>query len=175
MFKSLKNMWRMAQAATVLEQIVEEELRYNAHLSVGDYKAFARKIIEHSWELNKQTYSGKIGPRPKSVTIAICAVAEALERVEFGSDAHFILSSSFSTLSTHLIKNDFAYDLKKIDELLIDEALKRGARKLEEFANKSRDMFSYAGFSMEDFSGAEDPDAIGSENLEHTKQDAVIK
>ena len=118
MFKSVKDNWRKAEAAVVLEKLFE-----NQHMIFdGNPKLQAGAIVQKCWDRGSAALDGSKGPRPHRVAIAAISLAHAI-KFETGTaedKLYLVLSLRELLEGVHSLKSSNEFNL--VDEKLFDMA-----------------------------------------------------
>jgi hypothetical protein len=143
-FKKLKNVYKIAEAAAILEKVFEQ--RTPRHLNVGNYSLLARDVIQDAWKANEDLFSGQLGMRPHKVTVCLWSVVYAIEQVEFLGDKYQALAFSFAAITHDIERFGHSYDLSGVDEVLQTDALRRHSRHVKETEMLTETLSKKLGF-----------------------------
>jgi len=118
MIGRIRNNWYKAKAAVVVQNLLTESA--NLGLLESDPGQLANRLVSEVWEQTPDVFSGKFGVRPHKISIACAALSNGVDQ-EIGLDRdQQALRMALITVMTEIQTNGCFYELKRIDETLIN-------------------------------------------------------
>jgi hypothetical protein len=120
LFSGVKNTYRKSEAAVVIQNVLENQVRRG--LFTSDPAMAANRLVEGVWRDKSDLFEGKFGQRPHKLSVAIAALSFA---VASGPKSHpnrdgFVLA--FVTLLKEVETNGRLYAFNGVDNFLLERA-----------------------------------------------------
>lgn len=135
MFKAIKDNWRKARAATILGNLIQEQIDAGLFPKV-DAQQIAGNYVSKGWGIKPDMLSGKFGTRPHDISVAMFCLASVIVDLHLSIDDlegsvgfHVI---TFARLVQEIETNGALYGLTETDHVVINMASGSVAAVIEE-------------------------------------------
>lgn len=120
MFRSLKDNWKKAEAAAVLEKLLEEQVALG--LFGSDPAKSANILVGKAWDAHPELFDGRFGQRPHKLATAAATLAMTLERLPETSSSRDALTVCLGRLLAAIAEHGVFLPLTALDHRLLDHA-----------------------------------------------------
>jgi len=120
-FTGIRNKWRKSQAAVVVQNLLE--LQVKSDFYVSDPVLLANKLVGQVWDQKPDIYNGKFGQRPHRITVAAVALANGIDSCNDTDLNRMALIMSLLAVIAEIRRNGRLYPLNSLDDQLIEYAL----------------------------------------------------
>lgn len=120
MFKSIKNNWRKAQAAVIIEILLDKLAAQG--IFDGKPNLIANKIVEKVWELRPELFDGRRGHYPHKVIAAATVLALTAERAPSDGNVFPIVMICLGNILSDTDANPMSWPFSPQDIMLLDAA-----------------------------------------------------
>lgn len=147
MFKGIKDNFKKAEAAVVVENLLQFHINSGIFKISMPAKALANKMIQTAWDFKPDLLGGRFGVRPHKLSIAIFTfsihvVIANESKSKLSNDFFYLCLMGFSKLIDEVSVNGRLYSLSETDDVIIEMAMKAAAPFIDELNSE---------FSSEDF------------------------
>lgn len=132
LFKRTTNLWKMSEAAVVVQNLLELQTAYELDRPA---KELANYLVGFAWGKHEIVLDGRRGVRPNKLALAAVALTEGMEAFELDAskrDTWLAIIRSLETLLVEVGQHGALYPFQEIDRRLIAFA----AEKFEEKFNQ---------------------------------------
>lgn len=126
MFKSIKDQWKKAEAAAIIQTGLEDQNRLGYF--TGDPAKTANRIVLRAWDFQPEIYDGRFGVRPHKLTIAVTSLILAVEETGPYHEQTPSLMLVLGALLQGLASNELLLPLVQLDFKLIEQTAERFER-----------------------------------------------
>ncbi|MCF1708732.1 hypothetical protein L0V05_07885 [Tabrizicola sp. J26] len=120
MFRGVKDQWKKAEAATVIEILLERQVKMG--LLDANPALVANKLVEKAWDNQRQFFDGRIGNRPHKISFAAGVMAMALEQLPPTGLLYGPVMECLCALLTDLDERGIDFPVTSIDAKLLAAA-----------------------------------------------------
>jgi hypothetical protein len=121
MLNGIKDNWRKAEAAAVVQTLLEGFGR-RAGMSVLDFDKLANVMVDRAWTENDHLFSGYRAGRPHKVALAAASLANLLTKIPPDEQIHALLSLCLSEVMRDLNDRGHLLYLSELDRVMISTA-----------------------------------------------------
>ncbi|WP_157764557.1 hypothetical protein [Rhodobacter sp. CZR27] len=120
LFKGIKDQWKKAEAAAVIQTLLEEQIKVG--LLDANAASLANSVVSKVWEQSPEYFDGRFGQRPHKIAFAGLALAMAVDKLPKDGRLHAPLMVCLSELLLGVEANSFLLPLTPLDERMIAAA-----------------------------------------------------
>ena len=120
MLGRLKTIWKMNEAALVVENLLREHT--GSGLFHLDPKQCATRWVAYALHHHEQMLGGRFGQRPHKISVAAFALSYGASDLVPGGDAMFVAWAALGTALKEVAVNGSLYPFNGIDRALIEQA-----------------------------------------------------
>lgn len=128
MFKSIKDSYKKAEAAVVIENLLQMQIDTGMFDTSVSIKELANKMIQNAWDVKPELLGGRFGTRPHKLSVAAFTVSVAI--VSSGnsnsdSASHFqdVCFMMFGNIMNEIEVNGRLYNFSETDSVVIELAM----------------------------------------------------
>lgn len=123
MFGAIKDRWKKAEAAAVIQHVFEH-MKNSGTYGYGEVTPYELSgiVLEAAWRANPSKLNGTYGKRPHKMSIAAYALAHALQNAGAVTRKSVVLYLALMLLINDIRKNARIMDFNNVDEVLLEEA-----------------------------------------------------
>jgi len=137
MFKGIKDNFKKAEAAVVVENLLQIQIESGFLDMTLSVKDLANKMVQQAWDLKPDLLGGRFGTRPHKLSVAIFTVSVAIistgnSKSESSLELQNACLIMFSNLINELDVNGRLYKLTETDDVIVELAVKAVAPIMDE-------------------------------------------
>ena len=120
LFKGIKDNWKKAEAASIIQNLLEGQARVGAF--AGDPATAANTLVKKAWAVNPEIFDGRYGQRPHKASLAATSLAMAVDGLSRASKFHAPLMAALAEILLDLEEKGFLLPLSQLDRKLLATA-----------------------------------------------------
>lgn len=124
LFSGIKNNMRKAEAAVLIQKLLEHQAQLDMYPEF-DPATMATKLIASAWDGRPEAFDGSLGgDRPHKLSIAVYALANAIDSLNPDGDLRDCLIMPFVRLIAEVQQNGRLYPLNQVGSYLLEPSRK---------------------------------------------------
>lgn len=128
MFKGIKDNFKKAEAAVIIENLLQTQIDSGVFETRLTVKNIANKMIQQAWDVKPDLLGGRFGTRPHKLSIALFAASVTVistgnSKADSSSAFQEVCLIIFSNLINELEVNGRLYKLSETDNVVIELAV----------------------------------------------------
>ncbi|WP_155399318.1 hypothetical protein [Vibrio campbellii] len=145
MFKGIKDNYKKAQAAVIVENLPQMQIDSGMFETTLPVEDLANKMVQQAWDVKPDLLGGRFGTRPHKLSVAAFTVAIAIvsygnassERSSEFQDVCFLM---FGNIMNEIEVNGRLYNLSETDNVVIELAMNEVTPIMESVSSNSPDI-----------------------------------
>ncbi|MDV5168828.1 hypothetical protein [Photobacterium rosenbergii] len=128
MFKAIKDNFKKAEAAVIVENLLQTHVDTGVFQTSLSIKDIANKMVQQAWEVKPDLLGGRFGTRPHklsiaSFTVAVAIVSSGNSNSESSSDFQNVCLMMFGNIMDEIEVNGRLYNMSETDRVVIELAM----------------------------------------------------
>ncbi|MEH0739956.1 hypothetical protein H4F05_00420 [Vibrio cholerae] len=128
MFKAIKDNYKKAQAAVVVENLLQMQIDSGMFETSLPIKDLANKMVQQAWDVKADLLGGRFGTRPHKLsvaafTVAIAIVSSGNASSERSFEFQDVCLMMFGNIMNEIEANGRLYNLTETDNVVIELAM----------------------------------------------------